>query len=91
MQALAPEDPDGEFAPSTSSRGGVGISGPRIINVGVPGPGSRRLMWRRAWRDKVRAAKEGGVVEGHQDAGGGGWGGVREGQGEGGGWCGGPT
>ena len=30
--------------------------GPRIINVGVPGPGGRRLMWRRAWRDKILPA-----------------------------------
>ncbi len=27
--------------------------GPRIINVGLPGPGTRRQSWRRAWRDKV--------------------------------------
>lgn len=30
--------------------------GPRIINVGVPGPGGKRLMWRRAWRDKILPA-----------------------------------
>lgn len=27
--------------------------GPRIINVGVPGPGGNVPLWRRSWRDKV--------------------------------------
>lgn len=31
-------------------------AGPRIINVGIPGPGAKRLMWRRAWRDKILPA-----------------------------------
>ncbi|KAL6757381.1 histone deacetylase domain-containing protein [Haematococcus lacustris] len=30
--------------------------GPRIINVGVPGPGAKRQLWRRAWRDKILPA-----------------------------------
>ncbi|KAG1676387.1 hypothetical protein FOA52_001182 [Chlamydomonas sp. UWO 241] len=59
-EGWAPEDPDGEFEASTSETGGgrgVGADkGPRVINVGVPGPGSRRLMWRRAWRDKILPA-----------------------------------
>ena len=30
--------------------------GPRIINVGVPGPGTRVALWHRAWRDKILPA-----------------------------------
>mmetsp|Transcript_500 Transcript_500/g.1334 ORF Transcript_500/g.1334 Transcript_500/m.1334 type:complete len:917 (-) Transcript_500:2486-5236(-) len=57
-EGWAPEDPNGEFSPSTVENGGgrSGQPGPRIIDVGVPGPGSRRLMWRRAWRDKILPA-----------------------------------
>ncbi|GAX85628.1 hypothetical protein CEUSTIGMA_g13043.t1 [Chlamydomonas eustigma] len=50
------EDPDGEFTGSTADQGGRKGQGPRIINVGVPGPGSKRQMWRRAWRDKILPA-----------------------------------
>jgi hypothetical protein len=53
-----PEDPDGEFAPDPAvppadlpSR-----TGPRIINVGIPGPGADPPRWRRAWRDKILPA-----------------------------------
>ncbi|GFH22218.1 ANK_REP_REGION domain-containing protein [Haematococcus lacustris] len=35
---------------------GCQARGPRIINVGVPGPGARRQLWRRAWRDKILPA-----------------------------------
>ena len=27
--------------------------GPRVINVGIPGPGRQRKLWRRAWRDVI--------------------------------------
>lgn len=27
--------------------------GPRVINVGINGPGGMRGLWRRAWRDKI--------------------------------------
>ncbi|KAL0048951.1 hypothetical protein WJX82_003017 [Trebouxia sp. C0006] len=30
--------------------------GPRIINVGIPGPGAHVPMWKRAWRDKILPA-----------------------------------
>ncbi len=42
--------------PSASLPGTIIASygGPRVINVGVTGPGGKRLFWRRAWRDKVR-------------------------------------
>ena len=45
------EDPDGEFVyvggevPRTE--------GPRIIDVGIPGPGHHVPMWKRSWRDKI--------------------------------------
>lgn len=45
------EDPAREFV---YSGGEVPVfRGPRIINVGVPGPGMQASMWKRAWRDKV--------------------------------------
>jgi len=47
------EDPDGEFARSAGEA--APAAGPRIINVGVPGPGGQVAMWRRAWRDKVHS------------------------------------
>jgi hypothetical protein len=50
--ASVPEDPDAEFG---YTRGEVPrVDGPRVINVGVPGPGVKANMWRRAWRDKAR-------------------------------------
>uniref|UniRef100_A0A6S8IVI8 Histone deacetylase domain-containing protein n=1 Tax=Dunaliella tertiolecta TaxID=3047 RepID=A0A6S8IVI8_DUNTE len=61
-QALIPEDPNGEFTRTTSDTGGSKTPtngsdpGPRIINVGVPGPGAKRQIWRRAWRDKILPA-----------------------------------
>lgn len=30
-----------------------GADGPRVINVGINGPGSMRGHWRRSWRDKI--------------------------------------
>ena len=45
------EDPEGEFTGCGGPDSGAG--GPRIINVGVPGPGGNVPMWRRSWRDKV--------------------------------------
>jgi hypothetical protein len=48
------EDPDGEF---TYVAGEVPrTDGPRVINVGVPGPGVKVNLWRRAWRDKILPA-----------------------------------
>ena len=48
------EDPDGEFV----YQGGEmpRSEGPRIIDVGIPGPGSRVALWRRSWRDKILPA-----------------------------------
>lgn len=31
-------------------------SGPRVINVGIGGPGVKSKAWRRAWRDKILPA-----------------------------------
>ena len=30
--------------------------GPRVVNVGIPGPGARPSAWRRAWCDKILPA-----------------------------------
>ena len=46
------EDPDGEFTGREPAEGAPAV-GPRIINVGIPGPGGEVAMWRRSWRDKV--------------------------------------
>lgn len=48
------EDPDHEFV----YVGGEipRIEGPRIIDVGIPGPGARVALWRRSWRDKILPA-----------------------------------
>jgi acetoin utilization deacetylase AcuC-like enzyme/ankyrin repeat protein len=45
------EDPDQEFVYT----GGEAppSEGPRIIDVGIPGPGAQVALWRRAWRDKI--------------------------------------
>lgn len=48
------EDPDQEF-PSSTADDPV-LAGPRIIDVGIPGPGFHPLLWRRAWRDKILPA-----------------------------------
>jgi acetoin utilization deacetylase AcuC-like enzyme len=29
------------------------VEGPRIIDVGIPGFGSKPALWRRSWRDKI--------------------------------------
>lgn len=51
---IAEEDPDGEF---TYSGGEMPrTEGPRIIDVGIPGPGAKVALWRRAWRDKILPA-----------------------------------
>lgn len=43
------EDPDNEFGTTE-----VPVrEGPRIINVGIPGPGAHVPLWKRAWRDKI--------------------------------------
>lgn len=41
---VSPPSPGGEVPTS---------EGPRIIDVGVPGPGAKVAFWRRAWRDKI--------------------------------------
>jgi len=46
------EDPDNEFGADAAPQG----EGPRIINVGIPGPGAHVPMWKRAWRDKILPA-----------------------------------
>ncbi|KAK9809002.1 hypothetical protein WJX72_007747 [[Myrmecia] bisecta] len=44
---------DDEFAGDFEQPSPVG---PRIINVGIPGPGANVALWRRAWRDKILPA-----------------------------------
>lgn len=29
------------------------VDGPRVIDVGIPGFGSKPALWRRSWRDKI--------------------------------------
>lgn len=48
------EDPDHEFPPSTADD--PPLSGPRLIEVGIQGPGAHPSLWRRAWRDKILPA-----------------------------------
>ena len=45
------EDPDGEFVYSGGEM--PRTEGPRIIDVGIPGPGHHVPMWKRSWRDKI--------------------------------------
>lgn len=47
------EDPDNEFDTDVDSKHG---DGPRVINVGIPGPGAHVPLWKRAWRDKILPA-----------------------------------
>lgn len=47
------EDPDNEFETDVDPKHG---EGPRVINVGIPGPGAHVPMWKRAWRDKILPA-----------------------------------
>ena len=56
--AIIPEDPDGEFVsdPAVPASDLPPRTGPRIINVGIPGPGADAPRWRRAWRDKILPA-----------------------------------
>eukprot|EP00879_Flechtneria_rotunda_P013392 GHRR01013982.1.p1 GENE.GHRR01013982.1~~GHRR01013982.1.p1 ORF type:complete len:768 (+),score=320.97 GHRR01013982.1:988-3291(+) len=51
---LVEEDPDHEFPPSTADD--PILAGPRVVEVGIPGPGFHPVLWRRAWRDKVLPA-----------------------------------
>jgi acetoin utilization deacetylase AcuC-like enzyme len=53
LQAI-PEDPDGEFKDDPEA--GSVADGPRMIDVGIGGPGFQVAKWRRAWRDKVLPA-----------------------------------
>eukprot|EP00775_Hariotina_reticulata_P004555 gene4555-4807_t len=46
--------PDAFVYPGTADD--PSLTGPRIIEVGIPGPGAHPLLWRRAWRDKVLPA-----------------------------------
>jgi len=48
------EDPDHEFVYSGGEM--PPTEGPRIIDVGIPGPGSRVALWKRSWRDKILPA-----------------------------------
>lgn len=45
------EDPDGEFLYTGGEM--PRTEGPRIIDVGIPGPGHHVPMWKRSWRDKI--------------------------------------
>eukprot|EP01023_Acetabularia_acetabulum_P012426 TRINITY_DN15823_c0_g3_i1.p1 TRINITY_DN15823_c0_g3~~TRINITY_DN15823_c0_g3_i1.p1 ORF type:complete len:771 (-),score=136.14 TRINITY_DN15823_c0_g3_i1:445-2460(-) len=45
------EDPEDEFVYEGGGR--ALADGPRVINVGIPGPGIKAKMWQRAWRDKI--------------------------------------
>lgn len=47
------EDPNNEFETDLDPKHG---EGPRVINVGIPGPGAHVPMWKRAWRDKILPA-----------------------------------
>ncbi|GMH41862.1 hypothetical protein BSKO_09772 [Bryopsis sp. KO-2023] len=48
------EDPGGEFASTQDFENEV--EGPRVINVGIAGPGIQVQLWKRAWRDKILPA-----------------------------------
>ena len=45
------EDPDCEFLYGGGEM--PRTEGPRIIDVGIPGPGHHVPMWKRSWRDKI--------------------------------------
>lgn len=51
----AAEDPAGEFHGGLAALSGA-RPGPRVINIGVPGPGVKANLWRRSWRDKILPA-----------------------------------
>ena len=53
VQGEIVEDPDNEFETDADPKHG---EGPRVINVGIPGPGAHVPMWKRAWRDKILPA-----------------------------------
>ena len=52
--AAVPEDPENEFDYVSGEM--PRTHGPRMINVGIPGPGIKANLWRRAWRDKILPA-----------------------------------
>jgi len=54
-QAGIPEDPRSEFAANPEAEVAP-TEAPRIINVGIPGPGRKVGLWRRSWRDKILPA-----------------------------------
>ena len=53
MQEDIIEDPDNEFDTDLDPKH---ADGPRVINVGIPGPGAHVPLWKRAWRDKILPA-----------------------------------
>jgi acetoin utilization deacetylase AcuC-like enzyme len=54
---VAEEDPEGEFKGVVPPPQDAAPSdGPRVIDVGIPGPGFHPALWRRAWRDKALPA-----------------------------------
>ena len=50
----APADDLDQFTYAGGSR--PFLDGPRIINVGIRGPKSERVVWKKAWRDKILPA-----------------------------------
>jgi acetoin utilization deacetylase AcuC-like enzyme len=48
------EDPDHEFPPTIADD--PPLNGPRLIEIGIKGPGAHPTLWRRAWRDKILPA-----------------------------------
>ena len=67
-QAEVEEDPDNEF--TSTSKAPPPLDGPRIIDVGIGGPGFHPLKWRRAWRDKARGGGVSGAWGGRAAQGG---------------------
>ena len=53
VQEMIIEDPDNEFDTDLDPKH---TDGPRVINVGIPGPGAHVPLWKRAWRDKILPA-----------------------------------
>jgi len=53
--AGVPEDPSGEFVTQPDAEVAP-LEAPRVINVGIPGPGAKVGLWRRSWRDKILPA-----------------------------------
>ena len=55
MQDDIVEDPDNEFGADSLPKG----KGPRMINVGIPGPGAHVPMCKHSWQFQVAAAYSG--------------------------------